>query len=87
MATKKKDIHVCTECLGEFPSKDLYTAEVPEREYYTIYCEKCLKKLGIKKCKPYNSNTFKSEYIYLNENGIIKKDETKKVKKTKKSTK
>lgn len=83
MTAKKKDIHLCSECLGEFSSKDLYVAEVPEREYYTTYCEKCMKKLGIKKCRAYTSNTFNSEFIYLNKDGIIKNEIKPKVKKTK----
>jgi hypothetical protein len=71
MTTKKKDIHICSECLGEFSSKDLYVAEVPDREYYTTYCEKCMKKIGIKKCRNYTSNTFKNEFLYLDKNGLI----------------
>ena len=52
---EKKDIHICSECIGEFSSKDIFTAQVPNAmiPHDTSYCEKCLKELGIKEFKPY----------------------------------
>lgn len=69
---KKKTTSICTDCLGEFTAKEIFTALVPNREYYTIYCKKCMIALGIEKCRPYNSNTFKSEYILVKDIGIEK---------------
>jgi len=83
---KKKDVHICTECVEEFTSKEVFTSLVPDREYYTIYCKKCMISLGITKCRPYNSNTFKSEYILVEDIGIEKKT-TKKKTTTKETTK
>jgi hypothetical protein len=50
-ATSNKNI--CSNCIGEFDPKDIFTARVPDREYSTDYCEKCLKELGIKEFEPY----------------------------------
>jgi len=46
--------HICSECIGDFDAKDLFVAQVPDRDYNTIYCEKCLKKLGITEFHPYH---------------------------------
>ena len=80
MATKKKDVRICSECLGEFTSKETFVALVPEREYYTLYCIDCMKELGIKECKPNTANAFKSKILYVDELGIpkVKKTITKK---------
>lgn len=53
MTKKTSDKHICSECIEDFDAKDIYTAKVPEREYYTAYCIKCLKKLKITEYKPY----------------------------------
>lgn len=55
MATKKKEKHICSECIGEFDAKDVYSADVPNAmiPHSTIYCLKCIKKLGIEEYKPY----------------------------------
>ena len=76
MATKKKDNHLCSECLGEFISKYLYVAEVSGKKYYTNYCIKCVKKLGIKQFRRYTSDTFNGKILTLenyNESNTIKK--------------
>jgi uncharacterized CHY-type Zn-finger protein len=44
---------VCSGCIKDFDVKEIFIAQVPNREYTTVYCEKCLKKLGIKEYKPY----------------------------------
>ena len=46
--------HICSECIGDFDAKDLFVAQVPDRDYNTIYCAKCLKELGITEFKPYH---------------------------------
>jgi len=53
MAKKKTNTLICSECIGEFKTKEMFCATVPNREYSTVYCEKCLKELGIKEFKPY----------------------------------
>ena len=84
--TKKKDAHVCSECLNEFTSKEIFVALVPDREYYTNYCKKCLIELEIDKCKAYTSSTFKGPYILVKDIGTQKKVDKKKTT-TKKTTK
>ena len=83
---KKKDSYVCSECLNEFPSKEIFAALVPNREYYTNYCKKCLIDLEIDKCKAYTSSTFKGPYILVKDIGTEKKV-TKNKTTTKKTTK
>lgn len=57
--TKRSTKHVCSECLNEFDAKDLSVAkrpnpdDVPNREYNTIYCDKCIEKLKIEEFKPF----------------------------------
>jgi len=60
MATTKKSAkHICSECLSELDQKDLFVAhvpnpdDVPNRDYNTIYCDKCIEKLKIEEFKPY----------------------------------
>lgn len=52
---KKKTIdeHICSECIKGFMGKDLFTAQVPDRNYTTNYCGKCIKKLKITEYEPY----------------------------------
>lgn len=50
---KKVEKLICSECIEEFDPKNLFIAQVPDREYSTVYCEKCLKELKIKEFKPY----------------------------------
>lgn len=67
MPKKKKDIHICSECLGEFTSKETFVALVPERQYYTLYCIDCMKELNIKECKPNTTNAFTSKTLYVDD--------------------
>lgn len=80
MTAKKKDVHICSECLGEFTSKETFVALVPDRQYYTLYCVDCMKELGIKECKPNTATAFTSKTLYVDELGKpkIKKTTTKK---------
>lgn len=88
MPTKKKDVQLCSECLGEFTSKETFVALVPDRQYYTLYCFNCMKELGIKECKPNSANAFKSKTLYVDELGKpkIKKTTAKKPTKSKKES-
>jgi len=65
--TKTKEKHICSECIGEFDGKDLFSALVPDREYYTNYCEKCIKKLGIKEYTPYFKPTVRKHTVKISE--------------------
>lgn len=48
---RQVSLTICTNCLEDFPSKELYTVsrkshrgvETNHDEYYAPYCEKCLK--------------------------------------------
>ena len=60
---KKSTIHICSECLGEFEPKEINIALKPEREYYTLYCNKCLVKLEIKESRPYQKTKVKKEPV------------------------
>jgi hypothetical protein len=74
---KKSTFHICSECFGEFETKQIFVAPKPkplfEIEYSTLYCEKCLTKLGIKESYPYQKTK-------------VKKETVKKVKETKEKT-
>lgn len=52
---KEKDVHICSECIGKFSAKDIFTADVPNASlpHSTNYCIKCIKKLDIIEYKPY----------------------------------
>jgi len=56
---KKKTTHICSECIGDFDAKNLFIAQVPNRDYTTVYCEKCLDILGITEFKPYHKVSIK----------------------------
>ncbi len=43
----KSTTHVCSGCIKDIDLKSLFVAQVPDRDYNTVYCEKCLKELGI----------------------------------------
>ncbi len=49
----KKEKLICSHCIEEFDVTNIFIAQVPNREYSTVYCEKCLKELGIKEFNPY----------------------------------
>ena len=51
--TKVKEEHICSGCIKGFDAKDIFSAMVPDREYSTNYCAKCLKELGITEFTPY----------------------------------
>ena len=56
MAKKKAaTVHICSECIKEFASKDIYSALKPDAllSHYTVYCKKCIDDLGIKEYTPY----------------------------------
>lgn len=53
--TKKVAVHICSECIKEFTSKEIYSALKPNAllPHYTVYCEKCIKELNIEEYTPY----------------------------------
>jgi len=53
MVKTKKNIHICSECFKEIETKEVFIAHVKDREYSTLYCEDCVKKLEIKIFEPY----------------------------------
>jgi hypothetical protein len=55
--------HICSECIGDFDAKNLFVAQVPDRDYTTIYCEKCLNELGITEFRPYHKVSEKKPKI------------------------
>jgi len=66
MAKKEKSTHICSGCIGEFDGKDLFEALVvskisPSSNYYTIFCEKCITKLGYDNATPYQKTRTKSD--------------------------
>lgn len=66
MAKKEKSTHICSGCIGEFDGKDLFEALVVSKiaassNYYTIFCEKCIKKLGYENATPYQKTKIKSD--------------------------
>lgn len=50
---KKKNTRICSNCLDDFPTNKIFKALVPNRDYYTCYCEECIKILGIVECESY----------------------------------
>ncbi|MBN1214224.1 MAG: hypothetical protein JXA99_02155 [Candidatus Lokiarchaeota archaeon] len=50
----KKNTRVCSGCIDEFEVSKMYVALVPNRNYFTCYCKKCIDKLDIKIYKPFN---------------------------------
>lgn len=95
MAKKtEKTTHICSECIGEFDGKDLFEVLIesklgPSCNYYTIFCEKCVKKREFTNFTPFHKSNVKSPEEKLA--AKTKKDTTAKTKKstttkTKKST-
>lgn len=68
--------HICSNCIEEFDPKNIFTAQVPDRDYSTDYCEKCLKELGIKEFEPYLKPRVKKTPV---KKATVKKPATKKV--------
>ena len=64
MAKKEITKHICSGCINEFDGKDLFHAlkkAVVGDDYYTIYCAKCIEKLGYTKFTPYHIKKEKVE--------------------------
>ena len=72
---KKVTTHICSECINDFDAKELFVAQVPDRDYSTIYCEKCLKKLEITIFKPYHKIPVKKTPV---EKKVVEKKTAKK---------
>ena len=55
MAKKVAAVHICSNCIKDFSSKEIYSALKPNAllPHYTVYCEKCIKELGIEEYTPY----------------------------------
>lgn len=66
MAKKtEKTIHICSECIGEFDGKDLFEVLVESKlgstcNYYTNFCEKCIKKLNYTDFVPFHKSRVKA---------------------------
>ena len=54
VAKTKSTKHVCSGCIEFFDAKYLFVAQVPDRDYTTIYCAECLKELRIIEFRPYH---------------------------------
>jgi len=51
---KSKNMHVCSNCLNLFDSKDIHVSEcVNNSNYLTTYCTDCIHILEIKNSVPY----------------------------------
>lgn len=74
----KSTKHVCSECIEFFDAKDLFIAQVPNRDYSTIYCGKCLKLLEITNFRPYHKVAEKKTKV--EKTATTKKDTTTKTK-------
>ena len=55
-STKKTKIltHVCSDCLNDFNSKEIFLTLAPTEDHRILYCKKCLDKLEIKKYYTYS---------------------------------
>ena len=92
MAKKtEKTTHLCSECIGEFDGKDLFEVLIESKfvsscNYYTNFCEKCVKKLNFTDYVPFHKSRVKA----TKEKSIVEKIATKTKKgtatKTKKGT-
>jgi len=74
-AKPKSTTHICSECIEDFAAKDLFVAQVPDRDYTTIYCAKCLKELGITVFHPYHKVAEKKVKVKT-EKTIVKTSKT-----------
>jgi hypothetical protein len=85
MAKKtEKTTHICSECIGEFDGKDLFEVLVesklgPTCNYYTNFCEKCIKKLNYTDYVPFHKSRVKA--IKEKDTTKTKNDTTEKTKK------
>jgi len=64
---KYKDEHICSECIGSFTGKEIFTARVPNEHYKTNYCVKCLKILKITEFVPYFKPTVKKDVVKISD--------------------
>lgn len=54
MANTKKNIHICSNCFGEFSPKEIFISVcVHNNTYSTIYCSDCITELKIENMIPY----------------------------------
>jgi hypothetical protein len=53
MGKKLKNTKICSHCLEDFDQNEINIALVKSGEYYTHYCNNCIKELGIIDFKPY----------------------------------
>jgi hypothetical protein len=53
VAKKIKETRICSHCINDIDQTEINIALVPSGKYYTLYCHKCIKELGITDFKPY----------------------------------
>jgi hypothetical protein len=81
MVKKAKETHICSGCIGEFDGKDLFHAlkkAIVGSDYYTIYCAKCIEKIGYKEFTPYYTKKEKVEKPVKEKKPAVKKPAVKK---------
>ena len=81
VAKTKSTKHVCSGCIESFDAKELFVAQVPDRDYSTIYCAECLKELEITKFRPYHKVAEKKPKVEKATTPKTKKATTPKTKK------
>jgi hypothetical protein len=84
MAKKVKETHICSGCVGEFEGKDLFHAlkkAIVGSDYYTIYCAKCIEKIGYKEFTTYYIKKEKVEKPVKEKKPAVKKPVKKTTKK------
>ena len=88
MTKTKTTTHVCSGCIKDIDLKSLFVAQVPNRDYSTVYCEKCLKELGITvfhtyyKVKEKKEKVVKEKVVKAKTTATTKKSTTTKTKPT-----
>jgi hypothetical protein len=70
---KKIQTHVCSECLDDFNSKQIFFALAPTGDHRTLYCIKCINELKIKEYFSYSNSK-----MIVEEESDIKKSNPKK---------
>lgn len=64
MAKSKSNIHICSNCFGEFLPKEIFISRcVHNNTYSTIYCLDCTTELKIQNATPYIKPRNKKESI------------------------
>jgi hypothetical protein len=61
MGKKVKDTKICSHCIEDFDQTEMNIALVKSGNYYTLYCNKCIKELGIIDFKPYKKKKRKKD--------------------------